>query len=423
MDVQELHIFPCTDTLLYAPVYLAIDTLPDTGSRYLLEKGGYVHDPTTDVCTWKYNDGLHVHLHPPSGGDTKAIGCLLQFSQQNQAQCVAIADPMTAIKAGSNLKVVGTFIDRMALSCLYMMPRPQHPPPYRKHLVNLCKHVAQAGRLLGGEFDGFASHINVAFCEQGATNKYLAKHFLGLNKSACPVADFGEEELCALENTDTEVHVSITSAPWLRVACDNLLEDVSLGDRICVGHWLPLIPYPFSAIITTSDCWKREQGAEWTGPIAIFLRHMVVAIALLQRYRDRVAHGLVTRAPRFRNFGVPKKALGKCEEIIKEAVRHLVDGDYLAEDLRACWLAWDFANETRRSANGLCWQIARTSYVGATDLDLEIAGKEGKKKDKGFWRTLWDNESFWKNDFRNGLDAYMNSDRLTDKWRVPPYSD
>lgn len=411
--MRELHIFPCADTLLYIPVYLTIDTLRENTG--LVPKKEPKTDPDTNACVWDYND-LRVVLHPASGGDEKAIQDLVDYQREHKVSCVAVADPMLALRSAGpdqGLRIVATFINRIALSSVFKEPlnNLRKAKAWWEPLSKLREDIHQRGRLLGGEFQHYRTHLKVAFCEQGETNKCLLQHFLGVTSSDAMVQDFGAAEFEVVVKDQS--HVSFTAAPWLGEACSDLF---NVGKyKILTENWLPSIPYPFSSIISTQESWEMERVSNWKGPIGIFIRHMLIAVAMLARYRDRIAFALYRKAGEFRNFGLPAQCHAKHHTVIMAAVRHLVERDYLSEDLGNTWVGWDFATEasTHKPINRLSWTDAYQPYVRMVE----------REKMQSFWRSLADDEEFWKNDFRNCMRAYMNSHRLagTEKVAVPLY--
>ena len=70
-DQIQIDVFPCTDTLLYFPVYLAIDNL----SLHFKKPAELPSDQTQDERIWKWPDvtvgnktaTLQVVLHKPNG--------------------------------------------------------------------------------------------------------------------------------------------------------------------------------------------------------------------------------------------------------------------------------------------------------------------------------------------------------------------
>jgi hypothetical protein len=406
--VKELHILPCADTLLYLPVYLALDALREN-PRYAFVK----RDETADGCIWEYRD-LRILLHAASGGDDLAVKSLIKCQSENpESSCVAIADPLIALHAhaGEGLRVVATFINRIALSSVFKEPH-KGKKAYWGHLSRLRDAIHEKGRLLGPEFKEFDPYLKVAFCEQGETNKSLLRHFLGVSKSAAKVEGFGQAEFEVVVNGHSDV--SFTAAPWLKEGGVDLF---NLGkDKLHTESWLPSIPYPFSSIITTKESWDTERECQWRGPIGTLVRHMLIAAALLARYRDKIGFALYRQAGEFRNFGLPAKSEAKSHHIILAAVRHLVERDYLAEDLSNAWVAWDFAAEAScGDPKRLSWQSVYPTYLKAVE----------REKNDGFWRNVADDLDFWKNDFRSCMNSYLRSDRLSgpEKWPVPMYKD
>lgn len=138
-------------------------------------------------------------------------------------------------------------------------------------------------------------------------------------------------------------------------------------------------------------------------------------MALMARYRDQVAIALHGSAVDFRNFGLPKECKTSSYQVILGAVRHLVERDYLAEDLSNAWVAWDFAAEAtaQKPIDRLSWAGIYTRYLKAVE----------REKEEGFWRTVADDEQFWKNEFRACMRSYMRTDKLTEgnRWEVPLY--
>jgi hypothetical protein len=394
--MPELHIYPCTDTLLYLPVYLAIDTFQD-GNRGNASPRGLAKDlgvPDANMdCSWEFGDRTRIVLHAPGRGDLAAIRQMATHQCKDGEFAIAIGDPMIGLHnaktIGQSLKIIATFVNRIALWGVY---RKNHPsrrgmPNVRDQIEKIRKHVKDYGPLLPGDFRENAPTLSVAFCPHGETNKYLLKHFIGCDKPDVPVDDFGEPEFKALLE-DKGCHVSFTSAPWLG----------SLFPELEVDAWLPPIPFPFSSIITTEDNWKRDSAI--TEPfdkvITLFLVHLVMAVALAYRDRNVATKGLYARVGFFRRYGL------RCPEthqhdVIQKALAHIVGRDCLSEDLSNPWISWDFAFEARADAkNG-----GKVIQWGPT-YDEFCQRVLSPYTCPEFWKG-----TYWKRYFRTCIEKYM----------------
>lgn len=394
----ELHVYPCADTLLYAPVYLAIELIgigPEYSGWMLksgipLERGW--RQGSDGSCVWELvsNDKrqeLRLELHPPANGDVQAIGYL---GTRAGVHTIALADPMRAVldESGQHV-VVATFINRIALSAVYSLSTNAKKKGLLKGIQD---SIRETGRFLGREdFERFCHLLEISFCTDASTNRALLHHFLGVDQSCCPVT-LGADEVAvvALGKSD----VGFTSAPWLRHARELVPPDVRWR-RLEANEWLPSVPYPFSGVVASAETWRWERESKWRGPLSLLLRHLVIASAVLCRYREAAAYFLSSQAHRFRNFGIPGSVKSDFDTVILSAVRHIAERDYLAEDPANTWIAWDLATDATQQA-----ALPFALY------DRFLARTEGHNE-KSFWGLLQSNGPFWNTNFRGSIASFM----------------
>ena|ERR1043166_379581 len=343
---MELHIYPCLDSLLYFPVYLAIDTFRDRFSDTCLPEVGSHGERIwrfgeTVKDGWKDRFRIILHRAEPSG-DKMAIERLLAHEHTPQKLAIAIADPMIVLqdhieKQESDLRVIATFINRIALWSVIRFPT-RNKREIKTAIVNIVREASERGRPNRKDFLSLESK-NVAYCEKGFTTKYLLKYFVGLDHNEYNhVRDFGEGEISPL--LKNESYISFTNVPWLAEALS--------GEQLKTERLFPPVPFPFSSIITTHQSIKHDKLARVssTALISEFVRNLYLSMALTYRFERSVTDHLSVVKGDFRDYGLsPEYYSDQVGKVITKAVREMVKSDCLSEGLDNAWIYWDFAFE------------------------------------------------------------------------------
>jgi len=409
-EKKELHIFPCTDTLLYFPVYLAIDVW-----RVNEAPGVAGSRKPSGAIVWDLPK-VAITLHPPANGDRQAIQRLCEHEeawkkQENRKEFgIAIGDPTFVVAHADEfheeLKVIATFINRIALWSVYKKPKKRRNkgPGWWQSVNQLEARIEEHGRLLGNELNTLKTSLGVAFHSEAETNKALIRYFFNCDSSTEKVAGFGLPEYEVLNSE--RCHISLTSAPWLRKRFESLGGENDF--TLALGEWMPPIPFPFSSVITTLTAYEenfRSQDEKAVCqpadvPIATFIKFLLIANTLAYRQRTLVESSLYVSRYEFRQYGLPQDFDKEIEKIISEAVKLIVDRDYLSEDLSNTWVAWDFVNEVEKGENGpLDWAELRGRFDRSVCGTLEI----------GFWRSILNDEFFWKHEFRGAISKFVEA--------------
>jgi hypothetical protein len=347
---MELHIYPCFDNILYFPIYLAIDTFRDREGQPNPEIS--LGDKDHPVHSWKFDD-LTIVLEPPTpAGDAEAIQNLLTHKQSPTSLAVAIADPMIVLnsrKSHPNLRVLATFIDRIAL---WFVARysPKSRNGSSARIRQLIKHVDENGPPLREDFIHF-NDLRIAYCLKGFTTDYVVKYFLAPDPvNIEQTDDFGEKEIKPL--LDGQSDITFTNIPWLG---EVMRKRESVTGKMEIRQWFPPVPFPFSSVITTLEAMEIEKGTAKTGiaPISEFLKHLYIAVSLSYRYQKSTTERLYQMRHGFRNFGLNSRYTAEeIHNIISQAVKGIVESDCLSEELSNSWVFWDFAFEAIAHGNG-----------------------------------------------------------------------
>ncbi len=391
--MKTLRIIPAADTLLYFPVYLAIDSFAK--EFHLVPEQG-----DSGARVWR-SPSFTIRLESPHpDGDRGALEQLTDTAQTDgEIFPVAICDPniLPGDQTRFNYMILSVFIDRVALWCLYKGGR---RGPKNRGIRTFLTSIEDEGIL---SVSGLRLESALAGFQGATTNRAIAKHLLYIESFQPDTNGFGLQEIAALESTDAV----LTSSPWLRRFLGK-----DQANRIAVHNWFPPIPFPFSGLITTFPAWRKDverigsllvsrKGTpphNWSSlheitPLSDLLRHLCCSIAFSTSYAGKTIERLSRISGNFRHFGIPETAGDELRRaIIKTAVLTLIKGNYLNSDVGSSLLLWENARRFYENYATLEFFQWHTSYA---------------RPHESFYDQIEANEWFWSTELKRLLAKFL----------------
>ncbi len=364
METRELklRIYPCVDSLLYFPIYLAIDIYRRNlrnlyGPSSATSECKFETNGNTSI--WHFGHSLQIQLlEPPprqaledkadgeKTEDEQTVNSLVANPSEDTID-IAVADPMVAFEKNrlisqsggdvekDGFKVIGTFIDRIALWGVGFYP--DNRGRKRQELSQLYQLFLEDKPPLPSQLDG----RTIAYCGKGHTTSQIVRYFFkDVHLKSITDVDFGEDEIELIFHDPKEqrfCHVSFTNVPWLAKQLHDEKHSAIRGRPLVLFPFLPA-PFPFSSIMTrAANLHDKERRAT----IARFLLHLMIAVAVAYRAPIDVADRLVEIKKEFRQYGL---SLGPTwfGQAVESAVSKLIYQDCLCEQLMSSWTSWDF---------------------------------------------------------------------------------
>ncbi len=354
----NLNIVPCIDSLLYAPIYLAIIAMCRRGNLQ-----GQVTNPNSQILINNYGenknnarikiDKLIITYEDKASGDLNTVKRLI--NKDPESIVIGICDPKTVVESNlsnrqKSLKdkhhIISVFIDKISLSLLTRIPKDNYTG------INNGKDLESRDRALNNiinklKSDGINS-INVLrensriikyeYWSDGNTTKFLANHYLHLENSTnySGIAEYNEN---SESNFDLlrlikkfELDIIVSHAPWEFDAKQK--DELKIFSREC----FPSIQYPFSCIATP---YLSGDNIYFNSILSDFIEYIYLSIMLINREPHLAITLLFLYKNKFRNYGINDDAV-VCERISSAINHFLITGCY-SNGFWPEWAAWQYA--------------------------------------------------------------------------------
>jgi hypothetical protein len=392
---MRFHIYPSAMSLLYFPVYLALEGLAK--ERGLSFQGrNFVGD-----SSWIGRE-LEITLHSATNSDPNSLELLTRKELEDESTvAVAVADALQLVTSDSPSYIpIATLISRAATWLVYRegnngadsvqeylrqrKDRPYGLPPKSLFLPE--------GVALGGLKLGF-------------TNVCLAAALLNRKSFQHHATSFGDGEY-QLMYAFKKCSLSLTSSPWLKEYYNELQES---SERFGVIPLAPFLPLPYTAVITTKlhidKGTQKEEGAIGN-PIRLFLRHLLAAVVFSYRHPHLAMERLLDYADHFDWYGIPRHdpdgpdTKKQVEPIVRAAVDTAITNGLFCPDLRHSWTAWETALDLVARFNS---ENIRNDWYGAQREHIN-RWREYYYHSLG---TAISDDQFWKLEYANITKSMM----------------
>jgi hypothetical protein len=353
-NTKQLHveIVPCVDSLLYAPVYLAIIGL---AHRYHVVKPPLGTDCLVLPIGEKDYPTLKITYGTAAGGDSEVLTRLRanEASEKDTSKqlFVGICDPITVVQANyaksgtsehwrPDFRILGVFIDRIALSLVTRKERvPGQAPDYKRaealHEIvrqltddslnskGLLKTIDEGGRVV---YD---------FWSRGRTTEYLAEHYLEISSKTAPQGKKNGSDLSEFQRLtgllSGTADVAITHSPW-SIKLTEQARELEFLSREC----FPSIQFPFSGIVIA-----EKADVVFETFLQQFISALFESLVFVTRHSEGALELLTAWAPFFRSYGLRHPA--KVPPIASCALNHFLKIGCFSENLVPSWEAWEYA--------------------------------------------------------------------------------
>ncbi len=226
----KIHIYPCVDDILYAPVYTAIYCLRN-------RPGVLSHDPfrhpdgTVEFPCVQPVDTIHnkarttiplcVFLHPSCGGDKEVLHALNGKQNTEHEIHLGIGDPATALAVNGHSAfphvLLSTFVTRVALWAVCRTKGFQLSPTESEKVSRDLVERARRSDLDLFYNDKCFRPLRLGYSARGETTKAVVEMFIERGfDSVFPQHDLGslgKEEIRGVIHHNYEI--AVTYAPWL----------------------------------------------------------------------------------------------------------------------------------------------------------------------------------------------------------------
>src|SRR5258706_175228 len=244
----EIRVVPCIDSLLYAPIHLAIIALSRRGTVRSLTRTQIeilnIPDKAADV-----QRSLSVDYKSAANGDEATLKDVVADATQKSVT-IGICDPLTVLDQNfhqralnpANWKpshhIIGVLIDRISLALLARKPRTTSRKANDRALRNILEQFRRDGLNVPRVIAENAKSIVCDYWSPGNTTKFLAKRYLHLPEPSSPqTIGGGGKDINVDRLKHKEADIAITHAPWE-------IEPSDYFDVFC-RECFPSIQFPF----------------------------------------------------------------------------------------------------------------------------------------------------------------------------------
>lgn len=359
----KIHIYPCVDDVLYAPVYAAIHCLRNrpgvTGHDPIRQKDGTVEFPCTQPVDGTSRKGspdeaLSVFLHPSCGGDKEVLAAL--HGKQNTAHEIhlGVGDPATALSENNNSAfphvLLSTFVTRVALWAVCRTKGFEAETKERERMSRELINRAKRADLELFYKSGCFHPLRLGYSAKGETTKAVVEMFVEKGFEAVVPehhrGSLGKEEIRGIVNQRYEI--AITYAPWLLpLVVREERADPDEFSRAPVFHG---VPYPFSGVYGR---FENEDELRTSAPLVnTFMRQIIAGLTLLYRYKRTSVELLNSLAVDMRHYGMDvSESTDNRRRMLNEAFRRLILSDCFSDSLDTPLFSWDMRVEPRSTTH------------------------------------------------------------------------
>jgi len=358
MADKLVNIYPCVDSLLYAPIYMAIESYAHRGHRALRPE----ESPDGKYTEWNFvNDGYHIRLHRPAGGDVLNYDRLKKHTNSEDEVHVAIGDPAEALRRDAEFgnpsnpeltrsyRVLGNFVNRIALWGICrknIISGDATRSQLSQRQLNQVIKDGQSGMAPLYVRQGSFDKLRLGYSNLGTTTAAVMNLFAsaGFSEPDEPPKNMGVDEIMGIINNHYDLTFSY--APWLARA---LLAEKQIDEEYAIVPWFQAVPYPFSAITIFANDIEETKAFHL---LVEFVQHVTVGLAFLYRYKKSAKALLKQNMLTHSYYGLNESVSDEIrEDMIREAFSRLVLTDAYCESLESTWVAWDLAIEAATNGN------------------------------------------------------------------------
>jgi hypothetical protein len=371
-----LEIIPCIDSLLYAPIYLAVASL--CSRNKVIDRSMTADESKVQLSVGSSMPGLktiEICYKRAANGDKNVISHVTYDQDQPGTLRIGLCDPLSVLNENCALnkddreswtsphRIHAVFIDKINLSLCVRRPREtpdEHNRERERQLSRIISELNAQEINYPGRFarDEVGRPTVCQFWDHGETTKFIVEHFLkfvggGYVFRPAPKPDHDLTPLA-----QGEVDLAITHAPWaLDLATHRA--DVHVFTREC----FPGIQFPFSCVLT-----PELPATSEIGPFHVLLTELLQAVRaaiLLLHYNPIAAKTILLRYVQFfRNYGLGDGGLA--EASTTRAVHHFSVAGCFSSDLIPDWTSWLQAfwmdkDWSARVRDGTAWKALEAS--------------------------------------------------------------
>ncbi len=356
MTRRVIHLYPCVDALLYAPIYLAIasfnyrdNTVPrlEPKIHYRRANGD---QRVIDRTEWSFDGELTIYLHrAATDGDRGNYARVKQCAPNSASEIhIAIGDPLDALfqppdRHSREFQIIATFANRIALWGVLHKAGKQ-TSDFKRHCAALVE-LSKKGYMPLFPRDKQFSHLRLGYCTKGASTSVIVKTFI--SRAFAPIDNMPNEMgLMELKGLGSDYDITFSFEPWLVNVLDNET-DITPYETI---PWFQSVPYPFSSLVMYGTDDEIKSSKEL---LVEFIQHCEIGLAMFHRHKSESIRKLKQMASYLRNFGLPNDALDHPDindRIVNAAISQLVHSDCFCEGLENSWVAWELGFQAYHEA-------------------------------------------------------------------------
>lgn len=349
---KKIHIYPCVDDMLYAPLYAAIHCLRNrpgvTAHEANHSDDGTIEfpcdQPATESGGMKATEPLSVFLHPRCDGDKAVIDKLSQHKNTASEIHLGVGDPATALARNDHTPfphlLLSTFVTRVALWAVCRRKgfhaRPIDAEKASKRLISGAR---RADLDLYFRNRGFEP-LRLGYCVKGETTTAVVRKFVEQGFDVVPPehqpSSLGKEEIRGVIQHNYDI--VFTYAPWLLpLVVEEERATPAEFSSVPVFHG---VPYPFSGVYAR---FKNEEELLAAGNLVnLFMRQMVAGLTLLYRYKRTAVELLHSSAIDMRHYGMDVRvSLDTRRRMLDSAFRMLIRSDCFSDSIDIPLFSWD----------------------------------------------------------------------------------
>jgi|GEM_PF-5284337 len=349
-----LEIIPCIDSLLYAPIHIAIASLVDRSETRAVEtESGEV---TLKGCLDDF-DVIKIRYAPAENGDKKVIARVRIDHNEPNTLRIGLCDPLSVVSANYDqletsgesvddwrstlvqYQIHAVFIDKISLSLFARIPgtRPQKNGQERdEHLRRIINALDEEEINYPERFrNEIAKYPTICeFWGGGETTRFIVHHFLKLSGTEYRFNEMPKPDFDLGSLTRGQVDLAVTHAPW-SLNWKKHTKKIRLFTREC----FPSIQFPFSCVVAPEmSSLKDERRNLHLKLLTAFLREVRIAILLIHDDPKAAKKALNQSMAFFRYYGLGDE--GYTEATITRALNHFMVMGCFSSDLNPDWTCW-----------------------------------------------------------------------------------